>query len=222
MHHIFGTRTFSQQEINDITAQEIAKFKRTTPQFHPCPANAEKLMNWIISQLGSNEGPDREYDYPYTLEAFQAAYYSILDSGQWFYLAPETTAEIQAREARERAAQQQAIDAENLRRQPELELAAVIQETTQLAKSLPMKDLRVVVANERPSSPNGSKFVLGAQPGSESRPIGMAPSFNSRLVDAKLLQEVRRKCAIDNPTIPRDSVRMNELVHREIKRQQQQ
>jgi hypothetical protein len=52
-----------------------------------------------------------------------------------------------------------------------------------------------------------------------SRPIGMNPKTASRRFTVKEIQEARRKCAIANPTIPRDGVRMNDLIHEELRKQ---
>ena len=58
-------------------------------------------MDFILSQLGSNEGENPEYPYPYLMENLEFAYHSILDSGRWFVARPETPEEIQARENEE-------------------------------------------------------------------------------------------------------------------------
>jgi hypothetical protein len=215
-HPVFLKRTFTPQEIADGTAKSIAEFKRNYPNWHPCEANAEKLLDFIVSQLGTNEGPNPEYPYPYLLENFQFAYHSILDQGGWFYLRPETPQEEQARLARENAQRQHEIADENRRRQPERELAEIVRETTQLAKDMPLSALRVVVANEHPIS-GGKPHQSTAVPGYESRSHN-APSQSSKPVPAKVMQEARRQVSLDNPTLPRDGVRFNQLVHEFIQK----
>jgi hypothetical protein len=218
MHPIFLKRTFNAQEIADGTAKSIAEFKQNYPDWYPCEANAEKLLGFLVGQLGTNEGPEPEYPYPYLLENLQFSYHSILDQGGWFYARPETPQEEQARLVRENAQRQQEIADENRRRQPEQELAEIVRETTQLAKDMPLSTLRVVVANERPSSPNGKKHQVETLPGGESRPFGMSPRTSSQPVPAKVMQEARRQVSLDNPTLPRDGVRFNQLVHELIQK----
>lgn len=208
-HHKFGVRKLTQKVREDITAQSIEEFKRMYPEWYPCAVNAEMITDFIVSQLGTFEGDDPEYPYPLLLENLRHAHDAILASGRWFVARPEIKESIQAREEQER---QEGIRAnqEAVREQIEKE------DYTRAVKKLSPESLRLRVANERPSSPNGSKYQLTAQPGAESRPVGMSPASNTRPVAPKVLAEMRRKLALENPTIPRDSVRMNDLIHSEL------
>jgi hypothetical protein len=211
-HHKFGVRKLTRKEREDITAESIEQFKRMYPEWYPCQANAEMITDFIVSQLGNFEGDDPEYPYPLLLENLRHAHDAILASGRWFVSRPVSPEELQEQAEQER---NEAIRANQEAVREQIEKG----EYVRAVKKLKPESLRLIVANERPSSPNGSKYQLTAQPGAESRPIGMSPKADSKPVPAKVLQEARRKCAIANPTIPRDSVRMNELIHEELQKQ---
>ena len=216
MHPVFLKRTFTAKEIADGTSRAITEFKKQYPDFYPCEANAEMLMDFILSQLGSNEGPDPaapEYPYAYLLENIQFAYHSILDSGRWFIMRPETAAEMQARENDEAFERQKHVTEQNHVQRQQDELT----EVNHTLRSMPIKALKMMVASERPIS-GGKPHKITAVPGDESRPIGMSPKTAARRATVKEIQEARRKCAIANPTIPRDGVRMNELIHEELQK----
>jgi hypothetical protein len=220
MHPIFMKRTFTAKEIADGTERAITQFKKAYPEFYPCEANAEMLIDFILSQLGSNEEPAGapEYPYPYLFENFQFAYHSILDSGRWFVARPETAEEIQAREGDEAFERQKQITEQNYVQRQQDEHTAVIQETIQVSKDMSLKALRVTVANERPSSPNGRKHQSVAMPGDESRSHNSPRLEVAVRVSAKALYAARQQVALDNPHLNRDSVSFNNLVHEYIQK----
>lgn len=221
MHPIFLARKFTRKQIDDITAQEIAKFRLAYPEFYPCATNAEMLMDFILSQLGSNEGPDPDapsYPYPYLYENLQFAYHSILDSGRWFVMRPETAEEIQARENEEQWENQKQVTEQNHVQRQEQELAELNSEVNHTLRNMPIKALKTMVANERPVS-GGKPHQPTAFAGDESRPAGMSPRLEVAVrVSAKALQAARRQVALDNPHLNRDSVSFNNLVHEYIQK----
>ena len=100
-HAIFGTRVLTAKEIANGTERAITQFKKAYPEFYPCEANAEMLMDFILSQLGSNEGPDPtlpNIPTPICMKTCISHITRYLDSGRWFVMRPETAEEIQARE----------------------------------------------------------------------------------------------------------------------------
>jgi len=200
MHYQFGSRTFTESERLDITAQNIEAFKRMYPDFYPCASNAEKLMDFLTSQIGSNEGADATYFYPFTLENFMQAYRAILASGQFFIERPESDEDIAEREQATRDEEEQ------IRRDDENEAASRRNQIYALRK-IDTAALRVWTARKRPSG-GGEKHQTTALPGDESRRLGVS--------DVSARAAARMRTAIKYPLVKRDSIQFNELVNDEL------
>jgi len=200
-HYQFGSRsTFTAQERLDITAQSIRKFKQSTPEFYPCVANGEKLMTFVVSQLGSNEGDDATYLLPYTTENFASAYRAILDNGGWFVERPESD------EVREEREQAQRDEEEQIRSDNENEAASRRNQIYALRK-IDTADLRVWTARKRPSG-GGEKHQTAALPGDESRRLGLG--------DVSPRAAARVRIALQYPLLNRESKQFSDLVNAEL------
>jgi hypothetical protein len=100
--------------IHTITAEEKARltdsachlFIARNPEFFPCAANSETLIQFVHSQLGMTLD---EFPYPILVEQWQAAYEHIKKTS-WLYERPIEEPEVDPAIAREQAAQQKVHD----------------------------------------------------------------------------------------------------------------
>jgi hypothetical protein len=89
-----------------LTDSACQLFKTRNPDFYPCVANSEKLIQFVHSQLGQTLD---EFPYPILVEQWQAAYEHIKKTS-WFYARPEQEEVVDPAVAREQAAQQKVRD----------------------------------------------------------------------------------------------------------------
>jgi hypothetical protein len=100
--------------IHTITAEEKARltdsachlFIARNPEFFPCAANSEKLIQFVHSQLGMTLD---EFPYPILVEQWQAAFEHIKKTS-WFYERPVEEEIVDPAVAREQAAQKKVRD----------------------------------------------------------------------------------------------------------------
>src|ERR1700735_319021 len=200
MHPVYRNEKFTPEKITEITARHIETFKRQHPLWYPCAANANKLMEFLVSQIGSNEGQNPEYPYPYTAGNFQFAHDAILNNGGFFIERPESEEDIAAREQFDR-------DEETRIRQERINEQDTEARFVKSIKKMSDEGLRLVVATERPIS-GGTKYKSSAKPGDESR----------RLTADRVspVAAARMRVSLHNPLVRRDSIEFHTLLQQEL------
>jgi hypothetical protein len=129
--------------VHTITAEEKARltdsacqlFKVRNPDFFPCQANSEKLIQFVHQQLGMTID---EYPYPVHVDQWQAAYDHILQTS-WFYTRPVEEEVDDAAVVKERLAQQKVRDDHS---------AGVEADKIARAKTIPISQLAAEVAQQ--------------------------------------------------------------------------
>jgi hypothetical protein len=76
--------TINKDERDKLTGQACELFKVRNPAFFPCPANSEKLVGFVESQIGM---PIVDFPYVIDVSQWQAAYDYLLQNG-FFYSRP--------------------------------------------------------------------------------------------------------------------------------------
>ena len=196
-----------------ITADNIQTFKDRHPEYYSCPSNGFKLNEFLVSQLGDNEGKFAEYPYPYSVENLEAAFDYAQRTGILLQ-RPESEESIARREAAARvtAAQEQqtlrdrqtqkaydsrdsvAIEEDRLRALP-------VNERNAELKTMPIKALGTLAARQR-----------HRQAGERETP---RVNQESREVSAEQLSQiaaVRVQVAAANPGLSRTSEQFTRLV----------
>ncbi len=122
--------TITTEERNRMTDQAAHLFvARHVKDYFPCPANSQKICDFIISQVGE------DYPYFWPIEFFENAFAYISEHG-WFYVRPEEVETEDPAVTRERLAQ------ERVRTEHAARVAA---DKIARDRAMPLSDLRNVV-----------------------------------------------------------------------------
>lgn len=122
--------TMTKEERDSLTDRNAHLFiARHVRDYFPCPANSQKICDFIISQVGE------DYPYHWPIEFFENAFAYISEHG-WFYVRPEEVETEDPAVTRERLAQ------ERVRTDHAARVAA---ERTARDKNMPLSDLGKIV-----------------------------------------------------------------------------
>jgi hypothetical protein len=193
--------------IHTITAEEKARltdsachlFIARNPEFFPCAANSEKLIQFVHSQLGMTLD---EFPYPILVEQWQAAYEHIKKTS-WLYERPVEEEIIDPAVAREQAAQKKVRDDYDARQ------ATAKRERE---RSLPLNELGKIVSvqNADLRQQRDENTLPGRPVGQSSRPLST--------VTLGVKAQARGNVALANPSLPRDGAEFSRLYALELSR----
>lgn len=114
--------TITVEERNRMTDQAAQLFvERHGHDYFPCPANSQKICDFINSQVGEN------YPYHWPIEFFENAF-AYLSEHSWFYQRPE---ELEVEDPEQQRALKAANDS----------LAACKAEEVRIARAMPLSEL---------------------------------------------------------------------------------
>jgi hypothetical protein len=122
----------SREERDKLTGQAANLFKARNPEYYPSPANSDKLVTFVESQIGM---PLLDFPCVVTADMWQAAYDHIKKTS-WFYERPVEVEVEDPAVTRERLAQ------ERVRTEHAARVAA---DKIARDKAMPLSDLRNVV-----------------------------------------------------------------------------
>ena len=128
-------RTLTAKEVADLTDSACHLFIARNPDFWPCSANAQRLIQFVESQIGMTL---EAYPFPILIEHWQAAY-DHLKKVSWFYTRPVEEEVEDAAVVKERNTQQKIRDDFDARQRAE---------QIQRDKNLPLKELGAKVSQQ--------------------------------------------------------------------------
>ncbi len=189
--------TITSQQKEEITSANAHLFKaRHIHDFWPSAINSQRMTDFLESQLGM---PILEWPYPIHLDQFEVAF-EYLNSQHMLYPRPEEEPEPEnPAVTRERLAQQKVRDDFDARQRAE---------KLQIAKTMPLSDLRKVVGVGDAAQRAQRSVAARTQDDRES----------NRLTPQELGARARARHAVmvTNPNLNRNSLEFSKLVAEEM------
>jgi hypothetical protein len=191
-------RQLTQEEVNQISADNAERFMGVYPEYFGCPYNSTLLLAHLETQIGTQ--------YPYSLENYIAAFEYLTELGVLARRPPAPPSDAEIADATEQQKQEQVRADYQRSLAAQREAQAAQQRTAE--RNLPLHVLAGIVGQQNAQL---RKTGIGGQvrPGSESRRI----TGDNVGLPAKARQNVITKY----PAVKRDSQRFNELVVAELK-----
>lgn len=189
--------TITPEERNRMTDQNAHLFiARHVIDYFPCPANSQKICDFIISQVGA------DYPYHWPIDFFENAF-AYISEHSWFYQRPVEEEVEDPAVTRERLAQ------ERVRTD---HAARVKAETIARDKVTPLNELGAKVSQQNVDfrEQRDRNELPTRTPGLESRSLATV-TFGDKAA-------ARANVALANPSLPRDGAEFSRLYAAELAR----